>query len=381
MVSTSARACRSGGFFVAVVHRNGETHEHQEIGISDPRINDRIRVPEVRLVGPGGEQVGIVRVQDALRLARESDLDLVEVAPNAKPPVAKLMDFGKYKYEAAVKAREARKNQANTVLKEVRFRLKIDTHDYETKVGHAKRFLSAGDKVKAMIQFRGREQQRPEMGVRLLQRLAEDVAEVGVVETNPRVDGRNMVMVIGPLKNKAEARAEARRQKQRDESKADNDRKQRVDTSQAAPVTQSIGDAFPEELRSAASAPETTEEAPAQNNEQATVADQAGAKPETIEVEAPKAEPEVVAAPAVDPEIGQAAPAVTETEEQAEKRIAKSEDASTEKPKAAASSTTPPKAAPKPASAATPKAAPKPAAAPKPGAPKPGAPKPGPAKR
>ncbi|GAA4695858.1 hypothetical protein GCM10025781_11910 [Kocuria gwangalliensis] len=295
--------------------------------------------------------------------------------------MAKLMDFGKYKYEAAVKAREARKNQANTVLKEVRFRLKIDTHDYETKVGHAKRFLGAGDKVKAMIQFRGREQQRPEMGVRLLQRLAEDVAEVGVVETNPRVDGRNMVMVIGPLKNKAEARAEARRQKQRDESKADNDRKQRVDTSQAAPVTQSIGDAFPEELRSAASAPETTEEVPAQNNEQAMVADQADTKPETTQDEAPKSEPEVVAAPAVDPKIGQAAPAVTETEEQAEKRIAKSEDVSTEKPKAAASSTTKPKAAPKPASAAVPKAAPKPAAAPKPGAPKPGAPKPGPAKR
>ncbi|WP_320414996.1 translation initiation factor IF-3 [Kocuria sp. cx-116] len=326
------------------------------MGISDPRINDRIRVPEVRLVGPGGEQVGIVRVQDALRLARESDLDLVEVAPNAKPPVAKLMDFGKYKYEAAVKAREARKNQANTVLKEVRFRLKIDTHDYETKVGHAKRFLGAGDKVKAMIQFRGREQQRPEMGVRLLERLAEDVAEVGVVETNPRVDGRNMVMVIGPLKNKAEARAEARRQKQRDESKANNDRKQRVDTSQAAPVTQSIGDAFPEELRNTASAPETTQD------------------------EAPKAEPKVVAAPAVDPEIGQAAPAVTETEEQAQQRNAESEAASTEKPKAAASSTKP-KAAPKPAAAAKPKAAPKPAAAPKPGAPKPGAPKPGPAKR
>lgn len=290
------------------------------------------------------------------------------------------MDFGKYKYEAAVKAREARKNQANTVLKEVRFRLKIDTHDYETKVGHAKRFLGAGDKVKAMIQFRGREQQRPEMGVRLLQRLAEDVAEVGVVETNPRVDGRNMVMVIGPLKNKAEARAEVRRQKQRDESKAGNDRKQRVDTSQVAPVTQSIGDAFPEELRSAASAPGTTEEAPAQNNEQVKVLGQADTTPETTQVEAPRAEPKVVAAPAVDSKIGQAAPAVTETEEQAEKRIVESEDVSTEKPKAAASSTKP-QAAPKPASAAKPQAAPKPAAAPKPGAPKPGAPKPGPAKR
>nr|WP_313811830.1 translation initiation factor IF-3 [Glutamicibacter sp.] len=171
-------------------------------------MNERIRVPEVRLVGPNGEQVGIVRIEDALRLAHESDLDLVEVAPNAKPPVCKLMDFGKYKYEAAVKAREARKNQTNTVLKEVRFRLKIDTHDYQTKVGHALRFLGAGDKVKAMIQFRGREQQRPEMGIRLLEKFAADVAEVGIIESSPRIDGRNMVMVVGPLKNKAEARRE-----------------------------------------------------------------------------------------------------------------------------------------------------------------------------
>jgi len=170
-------------------------------------------VPEVRLVGPNGEQVGIVRIEDALRLAHESDLDLVEVAPNAKPPVCKLMDFGKYKYEAAVKAREARKNQTNTVLKEVRFRLKIDTHDYETKVGHALRFLGAGDKVKAMIQFRGREQQRPEMGIRLLEKFAADVAEVGIIESSPRIDGRNMVMVVGPLKNKAEARREQQQQK------------------------------------------------------------------------------------------------------------------------------------------------------------------------
>nr|WP_258142567.1 translation initiation factor IF-3 [Arthrobacter sp. MYb227] len=203
----------------------------QELHISDPRINDRIRVPEVRLVGPAGEQVGIVRIEDALRLAVESDLDLVEVAPTAKPPVCKLMDFGKYKYEAAVKAREARKNQTNTILKEIRFRLKIDTHDYETKVGHALKFLAAGDKVKAMIQFRGREQQRPEMGIRLLEKFAEAVAEVGTVESSPRIDGRNMVMVVGPLKNKAEAKAEARRLEQRetDKAKAAN-AKNRIDT-------------------------------------------------------------------------------------------------------------------------------------------------------
>ena len=132
--------------------------------ISEPRINERIRVPEVRLVGPGGEQVGVVRVEDALRLAEEAGLDLVEVAPDAKPPVAKLMDYGKYKYEAAQKARDARRNQANTQLKEIRFRLKIDDHDFSVKKGHVERFLSAGDKVKVMIRFRGREQSRPEAG-------------------------------------------------------------------------------------------------------------------------------------------------------------------------------------------------------------------------
>ncbi|MDQ6753433.1 MAG: translation initiation factor IF-3, partial [Actinomycetota bacterium] len=208
----------------------------------------------MRLVGPAGEQVGIVRIEDALRLAAESDLDLVEVAPLAKPPVCKLMDFGKYKYEAAVKAREARKNQTNTVLKEIRFRLKIDTHDYETKRGHAIRFLGAGDKVKAMIQFRGREQQRPEMGIRLLQRFADDVAEVGAVESTPRIDGRNMVMVIGPLKNKAEAKAEARRAAQRADDKAKNEAvasgKERVDVDQdnKAPMTQSLADLLPDGL-------------------------------------------------------------------------------------------------------------------------------------
>ena len=190
------------------------TKEHH---ISEPRINDRIRVPEVRLVGPNGEQVGIVRVEDALRLAQEADLDLVEVAPQARPPVCKLMDFGKFKYESAMKAREARKNQAHTVLKEIRLRLKIDG----TKKGHVERFLKAGDKVKVMIMFRGREQSRPEMGYRLLQRMAADVAELGYVESNPKQDGRNMVMVIGPHKKKAETRAEPRAtRRRRDEDAA-----------------------------------------------------------------------------------------------------------------------------------------------------------------
>ena len=144
-------------------------------------------------------------------MAQEADLDLVEVAPQSKPPVCKLMDFGKFKYEAAQKVREARKNQVNTVLKTVRFGLKIDGHDYGTKRGQIEKFLKAGDKVKVIVVFRGREQSRPEMGIKLLQKLAEEVAEFGSVESTPSIDGRNMVMVIGPAKNKAEAKAEAKR--------------------------------------------------------------------------------------------------------------------------------------------------------------------------
>jgi translation initiation factor IF-3 len=177
---------------------------------AEPRINDRIRVPEVRLVGPDGQQVGIVSIQDALRLAQESDLDLVEIAPTSRPPVAKLMDYGKFKYESAMKAREARKNQAHTIIKEMKLRPKIDPHDYETKKGHVVRFLNAGDKVKITIMFRGREQSRPELGRRLLDRLAADVEELGFVEFAPKQDGRNMIMVLGPRKKKVDAMAEAR---------------------------------------------------------------------------------------------------------------------------------------------------------------------------
>lgn len=149
-------------------------------------------------MGPGGEQVGIVRVEDALRLAYEADLDLVEVAPNARPPVAKIMDYGKFQYEAAQKAREARKNQQQTVVKEQKLRPKIDDHDYETKKANVVRFLDKGSKVKVTIMFRGREQSRPELGFRLLQRLADDIADHGFVETTAKQDGRNMTMVVAP---------------------------------------------------------------------------------------------------------------------------------------------------------------------------------------
>jgi translation initiation factor IF-3 len=158
---------------------------------AEARINERIRSPEVRLVGPKGEQIGIVSINDALKLAQEADLDLVEVAPTARPPVAKLMDYGKFKYEAAVKARESRKNQTQTIVKEIKLRPKIDPHDYGTKKGHVERFLKAGDKVKVTIMFRG------------------DVEELGFVESQPKQDGRNMIMVIGPHKKKSEAKAHA----------------------------------------------------------------------------------------------------------------------------------------------------------------------------
>lgn len=139
-------------------------------------------------------------------MAIDNDLDLVEVAPQARPPVCKLMDYGKFKYEADIKAREARKNQAHVIVKEMKLRPKIDKHDYETKKGHIVRFLKAGDKVKVTIMFRGREQSRPELGFRLLEQLAEDVQDLAVIESKPKQDGRNMIMVLGPTTTKAESR-------------------------------------------------------------------------------------------------------------------------------------------------------------------------------
>ena len=206
------------------------------------RINERIRVPEVRLVGPNGETVGIVPTDQALKLAQEADLDLVEVAPTARPPVCKLMDYGKFKYENAQKAREARRNQTNVIIKEMKLRPKIDQHDYETKKGHVVRFLKAGDKVKITIMFRGREQHRPELGYRLLQKLAEDVTELGFVESAPKQDGRNMIMVLGPHTKKADAKAA---QKAAKESKAaeraaeeDEERAERTAHNAGRPVAQ-----------------------------------------------------------------------------------------------------------------------------------------------
>ncbi|MDO8120887.1 translation initiation factor IF-3 [Isoptericola sp. b490] len=262
---------------------------YEESHISEPRINDRIRVSEVRLVGPNGEQVGIVRVEDALRLAQEADLDLVEVAPDARPPVCKLMDYGKYKYEADMKAREARRNQANTVLKEIRFRLKIDPHDYGTKKGHVERFLKAGDKVKVMIMFRGREQSRPEMGVRLLQRLADDVSDLGTIESMPRQDGRNMIMVLGPTKKKADVKNEQRRRAREAEAEAEA-----AKASEQSPAEQAQAEQAPAPVEQAPAeqAPAPAEQSPAEQTQATAPASaQASAAAQPAKVPSPKPTP------------------------------------------------------------------------------------------
>jgi translation initiation factor IF-3 len=165
------------------------------------RINEAIRVPRVRLVDSDGSQVGIKTRDEALEYAYSKNLDLVEIAPNADPPVCRIMDYGKYRYEQEQKAKTARKHQSQIHVKEIKMRPKIGVHDYETKKGHVKRFLNSKAKVKVTIMFRGREQTHPERGSDLLMRLADDVKDLGTVESPPLQDGRNMVMVLAPVKN------------------------------------------------------------------------------------------------------------------------------------------------------------------------------------
>jgi translation initiation factor IF-3 len=164
------------------------------------RINDRIRVPEVRLVGEDGKQIGVIKTSEALAYAQERDLDLVEVAPDARPPVCRVLDYSKYKYEQEQKQKAARKHQQQISIREIKFRPKIAQNDYDTKKGHVRRFLKGKDKVKVTIMFRGREVTHPERGVALLTRLAEELADVGTVEQSPLQDGRNMTMMLGPSK-------------------------------------------------------------------------------------------------------------------------------------------------------------------------------------
>ncbi|HWA54721.1 MAG TPA: translation initiation factor IF-3 [Solirubrobacterales bacterium] len=173
------------------------------------RINERIRVPKVRLIGADGEQLGVVEINEALKRAQDADLDLVEVAPNSKPPVTRLLDYSKYKYEQEQKQKQARKHQQQVNIREIKLRPKIADHDYETKKGHVERFLRHQDKVKITIMFRGREQAHPERGRALLQRLYEDLDGLAVIESQPLQEGRNMSMLLAPGKEAAKAESEA----------------------------------------------------------------------------------------------------------------------------------------------------------------------------
>jgi translation initiation factor IF-3 len=164
------------------------------------RINERIRVPEVRLIDDEGQQIGVMKTPDALVFAQERDLDLVEVAPEARPPVCRVLDYSKYKYEQAQKVKQARKHQQQITVREIKFRPKIAEHDYDTKKHHVERFLRHKDKVKVTIMFRGREVTHPERGTAILDRLAEELSELGVVEQRPMQEGRNMTMMMAPSK-------------------------------------------------------------------------------------------------------------------------------------------------------------------------------------
>ena len=170
-----------------------------EIAAQESRINDAVRAATVRLIGVDGTQLGIFANADAQRVASDQGLDLVEIAPNADPPVCRIMDYGKYKYEQEVKAKQARKKQTKIEVKEMKFRPKIDKGDYETKKGHVLRFLGKGNKVKITIMFRGREMAHPEQGLTILEKLADDLKDLAVIEQQPKMEGRNMHMLIAPL--------------------------------------------------------------------------------------------------------------------------------------------------------------------------------------
>jgi translation initiation factor IF-3 len=169
------------------------------IATQESRINDEIRAPKIRVIGVDGSQFGIFDNAAAQRIAEDQNLDLVEIAPNADPPVCRIMDYGKFKYEQAVKEKKARKNQTKIEIKEMKFRPKIDTGDYETKKGHVLRFLAKGNKVKITIMFRGREMAHPEQGLTILERLSDDLKDLAVVEQQPKMEGRNMHMMVAPL--------------------------------------------------------------------------------------------------------------------------------------------------------------------------------------
>ncbi len=188
------------------------------IAAQEPRLNDEITVRECRLIGFDGTQMGIYTTVEARRVAENQGLDLVEIAPTADPPVCRIMDYGKFKYEQAIKAKQARKNQSKIEIKEMKFRPKIDVGDYTTKKKHVLRFLDAGNKVKITIMFRGREMAHPEQGLTILERLADDLKDVAVIENQPKMEGRNMHMLIAPLPSAAAAKKK-KKDNEREEGK------------------------------------------------------------------------------------------------------------------------------------------------------------------
>jgi translation initiation factor IF-3 len=241
------------------------------------RVNERIRVPEVRVIGDDGQQVGVMRTDAALRMAQDRDLDLVEVAPEARPPVVRILDYSKYKYEQAQKVKQAKKHQQQIVIREIKFRPKIAQHDYDTKKGHVERFLRHKDKVKITIMFRGREVTHPERGRMILDRLAEELQELAIIEQRPNLDGRNMTMMLGPSRavlagtldedkpedGETPAEAEAPETTDAETTAADGDEAPEAETTDAD-TTAADGDEAPEAETAAATA-----EAPAPDAEPA----------------------------------------------------------------------------------------------------------------
>lgn len=198
---------RTAGFLLSAGYRICK--EVSAIAAQEPRLNEEIDVTECRLIGYDGTQLGIYAVSEAQRIADNQQLDLVEIAPNADPPVCRIMDYGKFKYDQAVKAKKARKKQTKIEVKEMKFRPKIDVGDYETKKGHVLRFLNKGNKVKITIMFRGREMAHPEQGLSILERLADDLKDLAVVESQPKMEGRNMHMLVAPLPKDAKKKSES----------------------------------------------------------------------------------------------------------------------------------------------------------------------------
>jgi len=272
---------------------------------TEPRVNDRIRAKEVRLVAPDGSQVGIKSIEEARWLADNLGLDLVEVAADARPPVVRMMDYGKFKYEQSVKAREARKKQTRTVVKEVQFRPKIGKSDFDVKRLRVERFLKDHDKVKVTMRFRGREVTHPEIGRDILKRLAESVEELGVVEQMPRLDGKQMTMVIAPLKREEQPASQEPRGGKREAAPATEA------PATEAPVVEETAAEVPEAASAAPTA--AVVEEPAAEVPEAASAEPVAAVVEEAVAESTEAPQEAAPADVEIPEEKAAAPAPTET--------------------------------------------------------------------